>query len=455
MRWFQRAIPDSSEETTETPPAEPDEAETEIGTPPFPKGSAKYDLALALAQYGAKLAASEREEIQVVSEEAPMIRLANTILQQAIKEGASQILIEPDGPGLRVRYRVDGVLHNSMTMPWFIKSPLIARYLHLAEMSLLPLTEPQSGRIAISYESLPYDLRVNTMPTEHGLSFSMRILDKRKVLDGLKTLGISNEVHVQLDDLIQAPSGIFLSVGPVACGKSTTLYSLLSKLNTVERFSAAIQSEAEYQLGGVTAARAGGKTGMSYPQAFRGLVRAGANVIVAERLPDATAWNAALTASEAGVLVLASLTLPDAITALRHLRKLELDAERISQNIRGILSQRLVRRICPNCKEFYDVTVGDLKPLGLRRPDPAEKITLARGAGCEQCNKTGYKGQIGLFSLLRMNQEIGDKIVRGDFSPDLFEAALANGMHELREDGLEKILLGQTTVDEVFRVVGI
>ena len=455
MRFFKRPNLETTETPPEPEPAEPDGDPTEPKpeTPPFPEASAKYDLALALAQYGSRPGLVE-ENAEVVSEEFPMVRLANTILQQAIKEGVSQILIEPDGRGLRVRYRVDGVLHDGMTMPEFIKGPLIARYLFLAEMSLLPLTAPQSGRIAISYESLPYDLRVNSAPTYHGLLLSMRVLDKRKAFVGLNALGISNEVHVQIDDLTQKPSGIFLLVGPAGCGKSVTLYNLLNRLDEVERHCAVIESEAEYRLGGVTMVRVNGKNGLTHTQAFSSLVRAEASVILAERLRDAESWNAALTASEDGTLVLASLPTLDAQTALWRLRNMGLDGERLGRNITGILAQRLVRKVCANCKEFYEADAAELAPLGLRLKDKAEKVQLARGVGCEVCRKTGYKGQIGIFSLLRVNQEIRGKIVRGDFSPDFTEAAKANGMYELREDGLEKVLLGQTTMDEVFRVVG-
>ena len=454
MRWFKRTIPDPSEETPESAPAEPENPEPKPETPPDPHAAAKSDLALAMAQYGARHYVFDEEEAEVVSEASPMVRLANTILQQAIKDGASQILVEPDRRGLRTRYRVDGLLHEVHTMPSYIKAPLIARYLYLAEMSLLPPNAPQSGRIAISYESIPYDLRVRSTPTEHGLLLSMRILDKRQAFTGLKTLGISNEVHVQIDDLVEAPSGIFLATGPVGCGKSVTLYNLLNRLNEVERHCAVIESEAEYRFNGPTMVRTGGKHGPTYEEAFRSLVLAQAEVILAERLPDAEAWNAALTASEEGTLVLASMTVRDAPTALWHLRNMGLDSERISRNITGVLAQRLVRKICKNCKEFYEADAAELAPLGLRLKDKTEKVQLARGAGCDQCRKTGYKGQTGIFSLMRFDQIIRSKIVRGDFSPDLYESALANGMHLLREDGLEKILLGLTTVHEVYAAIG-
>ena len=455
MRWFKRSTPDFSEETPEAVNAEPEDPEPKPETPPDPH-PARSDLALAMAQYGAQGAAAlETEENGVsTSEELPIVRLANTILQQAIKEGASQILIEPDKRGLRVRYRIDGVLHESMTMPSYIKAPLISRYFVLAGMDIAAMRLPQSGYIAISYESIPYDVRVSSTPTLYGEYLAMRILDGRTLFVGLNKLGMTVEVQEQVEELIQFRSGIFLVTGPTACGKSVTLYNLINKLNTVERHSAAIESETEYHLGGVTTVPVNGKNGLTYAQAFRSLVRAGAQVILAERLNDAESWNAALTASEEGTLVLASLTLRDAPTALWRLRNMGLDAERLSQNITGILSQRLVRKICVHCKEFYEVTAGDLRVFGLKGRNAAEKIQLARGAGCEQCRKTGYKGRIGIFSLLRVNQEIRDKIVRGDFSPDLYESALANGMHPLREDGLEKILLGLTTVDEVYAVVG-
>ena len=453
MRWFKRSIPDSSEETPESKPIEPDAAEPKPETPPDPHAAARSDLALAMAHYGAQGAAAYEEDASTYGEELPIVRLANTILQQAIKEGASQILIEPDKRGLRVRYRVDGVLRESMTMPSYLK-PLTSRYRALANMNLLAFCTPQSGRIAISYESVPYDVRVSSTPTLHGEYLSMRILDKRKALVGLNKLGMTTQVQEQVEQMAYWQSGIFLVTGPVACGKSVTLYNLLNKMNTVERHSAAIESEAEYHLGGITTVQVNGRNGLTYAAAFRSLVLAEAQVILAERLPDVESWNAALTAAEEGTGVLASMTLRDAPTALWRLRNMGLDAERIAQNITGILAQRLVRKICLNCKEFYEVEAAELAPLGLRLKDKTEKVQVARGVGCEQCGKTGYKGQIGIFSLMRLDQDIRRKIIRGDFSPDLYESALANGMHSLREDGLEKILLGLTTVHEVLAVVG-
>ena len=436
MRWFKRSIPDPSEETPDAAPAEPENPEPKPEMPPDPHAAARSDLALAMAQYGARGAAAYEDEGLSYGEEAPIVRMANTIWQQAIKEGASQILLEPDGRGLRVRYRVDGVLHETMTMPSYVKAPLISRYFVITGMDISAMRQPQSGRIALSYESVPYNVRVSSTPTLHGEYLAMRILDKRKALVGLNKLGMTTEVQEQVEELAQFRSGIFLVTGPVACGKSVTLYNLLNRMNTVERHSAAIESEAEYHLGGITTVPVNGKNGLTCAAAFRSLVLAEAEVILAERLPDAESWNAALTASEEGTLVLASMTLRDAPTALWRLRNMGLDAERITQNITGILAQRLVRKICVHCKEFYEADAAELAPLGLRLKNAPEKVQLARGAGCDQCRKTGYKGQTGIFSLLRVNQEIRNKIVRGDFSPDLYESALANGMHPFREDGL-------------------
>ena len=450
MRFFKRPTIETNEAPTENEPAEPEKTAPE--TPPDPNAGAKADLALAMAMYGARHGVAD-EDAEVVSEEAPMIRLANTILQKAIKEGASQILIEPDKRGLRVRYRVDGLLHESMTMPSYLK-PLTARYRTLAEMNLASLCSPQSGSIAISYQSVPYDVRVDSLPTLYGESLSMRILDKRPILDGLNKLGMTTEVQEQVERIVYRQRGVFLVTGPVACGKSTTLYGLMNWQNTVERHIAAIESETEYHLGGITAVRVNGKNGLTYAAAFRSLVRAEAEIILAERMPDAEAWNAALTASEEGADVLASMPLRDAPTALWHLRNMGLDPQRLGQNITGILTQRLVRKVCANCKEFHEADAAELAPLGLRLKDRPEKVQLARGVGCEECRKTGYKGQTGIFSLLRSNQEIRGKIVSGDFSPDLYEAALANGMRPLREDGLIKVRAGQTTPEEVFRVTG-
>ena len=417
---------------------------------------AKSDLALAMAQYGAKEGADHKDAedtVEVQSEEAPIVRLANTILQQAIKEKASDIHMEPDKRGLRVRYRVDGVLHETMTMPSYIKMPLTARYKILSEMNIAERRVPQDGRIAISYESKPYDLRVSCLPTLHGEKIVMRILDKSSVMIGLNKLGFTTEVQEQIEELAQQPNGMILTTGPTGSGKTTTLYSLLNKLNTIEKNIVTVEDPCEYQLGGITQVQVNPKAGLTFPKALRSFLRQDPDIIMVGEMRDLETASIGVESALTGHLVLSTLHTNDAPSATLRLIDMGVEPFLVSATVIGILAQRLGRKVCSNCKEFYEVEAGDLRQFGLKGRDPAEKIQLARGRGCEVCRNTGYKGRVGFYELLRLNAEMAEMIVRRAPLADLKEAAKANGMHELREDGLEKVLLGQTTPEEVRRVV--
>ena len=419
-------------------------------------GDAKADLALAMAQYGAKGDAAKEESdenAEVVSEEAPIVRLANTILQQAIKEKASDIHMEPDKRGLRVRYRVDGVLHESMTMPSYIKMPLTARYKILSEMNIAERRVPQDGRIAISYENKPYDLRVSCLPTLHGEKIVMRILDKSSVMIGLNKLGFTTEVQEQIEELAQQPNGMILTTGPTGSGKTTTLYSMLNKLNTIEKNIVTVEDPCEYQLGGITQVQVNPKAGLTFPKALRSFLRQDPDIIMVGEMRDLETASIGVESALTGHLVLSTLHTNDAPSATLRLIDMGVEPFLVSATVIGILAQRLGRKICTNCKEFYEVEAGDLRKFGLKGHDPAEKIQLARGRGCEVCRNTGYKGRVGFYELLRLNAEMAEMIVRRAPLADLKEAAKANGMHELREDGLIKVMEGQTTPDEVMRVV--
>ncbi|CCW35010.1 type II secretion system protein E (GspE) [Chthonomonas calidirosea] len=418
---------------------------------------ARSAMAQAMAEYGARGDAAkevdEESDLRELVDQAPIVRLAATILQQAIKERASDIHIEPDRRGVRVRYRIDGVLHEIMQMPAYLKLPLVARYKILSEMNIAERRVPQDGRIATRYQGKEYDLRVSCLPNLHGEKIVMRILDKSSVMIGLNKLGFLPEVQAQLEELASQPNGMILSTGPTGHGKTTTQYSLLNKLNTVEKNILTIEDPVEYVLSGVTQVQVNRKAGLTFATALRAFLRQDPDIIMVGEMRDLETAEIAIEAALTGHLVLSTLHTNDAPSATIRLIDMGVEPFLISATVIGVLAQRLARRICNECKEFYEAPASDLRKFGFKVEDPAQTVQLARGRGCEACRYTGYRGRIGIYELMRVNAEIAEMIVRRAPLADLKEAAKANGMMELREDGLAKVLQGITTPEEVMRTV--
>jgi len=428
------------------------------GAVPGPGGSSDLmsQIRQDIASYGAtgEAALDEDEESAIaMAEEAPIIRVANTIIQQAIKEGASDIHIEPDRRGLRIRYRVDGVLHETMTMPKYIQPPLISRFKIMAEMNIAERRVPQDGRIPVRYENKDYDLRVSCLPNIWGEKIVCRILDKTSILIGLNKLGFSAETQSQLEELIIQPNGMVLSTGPTGSGKTTTQYSILHKLNSIEKNIITIEDPVEYQLSGITQVQVNRKAGLTFANALRSFLRQDPDIIMIGEMRDLETAEIAIEASLTGHLVLSTLHTNDCPSAVIRMMDMGVEPYLISATVIGVLAQRLGRKVCPNCKEPYEIEASDLRRFGFRPEHPEQKITLWRGKGCEICRQTGYKGRVAIGSLMRVNDEIAELIVRRAPLNDIRDAAKANGMLELREDGLNKVLEGITTPEEVMRVV--
>lgn len=409
----------------------------------------------AIAGYGARedIAEEDTESIAKVSEEAPIIRIANTIIQQAIRDSASDIHVEPDKRSLRVRYRIDGVLHEVMPLPKYIDKPLISRYKILAGMDIAERRIPQDGRIPIRMDNKDYDLRVSCLPTVNGEKIVMRILDKSSVLIGLNKLGFTPEVQAKVEELVSQPNGMFLSTGPTGSGKTTTQYSILHKLNSPERNIITIEDPVEYQLSGIAQVQVHKKAGLTFASALRAFLRQDPDIIMVGEMRDIETASIAVEASLTGHLVLSTLHTNDAPSAVIRMVDMGVEPYLVSATVIGVLAQRLGRKVCSNCKKPYQVPAGDLRRFGFKPTNPEEMVTLYRGEGCDACRGTGYKGRIGIYELMEVNDEIAELIVHRAPLADIREAAKANGMRELREDGLEKVLQGITTPDEVMRVV--
>jgi type IV pilus assembly protein PilB len=400
-------------------------------------------------------AASDRDDDggEVPDDAAPIIRMANAILSQAIESGASDIHIEPDRRNVRVRFRVDGVLHEVMPIPKHIQAPLISRYKIMSDMNIAERRVPQDGRIPIKHNNKDYDMRVSCLPSLYGEKIVMRILDKSSVLLGLNKLGLAPQIQADLEELVAQPNGMFLVTGPTGSGKTTTLYSVLHKLNSIEKNIITVEDPIEYQLSGVTQVGINKKAGLNFSNALRSFLRQDPDIIMVGEMRDLETAEIAIEAALTGHLVLSTLHTNDAPSATMRLADMGVEPFLIAATVIGVLAQRLGRRICSACKEPYTVKASELARFGFPQDDPNQELTLFRGRGCDNCRGGGYKGRIGIHEMMKMNAEVAELVVRRAPLQDIKDAGRANGYREMKEDGLQKVLQGITTPEEVMRVV--
>jgi len=396
-----------------------------------------------------ELAAADDSELV----QGPIIRISHSIIQEAVKAGASDIHLEPGTRFVRVRYRIDGVLHEMMQLPKHIHAPLSTRYKIMAEMNIAERRVPQDSRIGITFQNKDYDLRVSCLPTIHGEKIVMRILDKGNVMVGLNRLGFFPDTLAMLELLISQPNGLLLVTGPTGAGKSTTLYSVLNRVNSVERNIMTVEDPVEYQLPGVTQVMINRKAGLSFGTALRSFMRQDPDIIMVGEIRDLETAELAIQASLTGHLVLSTLHTNDAPSSVTRMVDMGVEPFLVSATLIGALAQRLGRRICEKCKEEYETPAEVLRPLGYQPKEANEMVTLWRGRGCEACRQGGYKGRIGIYEMMKTNEEISELIVRRAPVTELTRAAQANAMKTLQEDGLRKVLAGITTPEEIERVV--
>lgn len=388
-----------------------------------------------------------------LAEQAPIIKLANAVIQTAIVDRASDIHVEPQQRAVRVRYRIDGVLMEAMTVPKNLQAPLISRLKIMAEMNIAERRVPQDGRIEVRHQGKEFDLRVSSIPTPFGEKIVMRILDKGNAMIGLGKLGFTEANEAAIEELISQPNGMFLCTGPTGSGKTTTQYSVLNMLNSIERNIITVEDPVEYQLGGIAQVQVNKKAGLTFGTALRAFLRQDPDIIMVGEMRDLETAEIAIEASLTGHLVLSTLHTNDAPSATLRMIDMGVEPYLISATVIGVLAQRLGRRIDPNHKEPYEVRELDLRRFGFQVKDPEGKVTLYRGIPHEDNRMTGFRGRSGIHELMIMNAEIAEMVVRRAPLNDIKSAAKANGMKELREDGLEKVLMGVTTPDEVMRVV--
>ncbi len=381
------------------------------------------------------------------AQEAPVIRLVELLILQAMKEGASDIHIEPGEGVLRTRVRVDGVLQEINGPPAYLHAAVLSRIKVLANLDIAEKRKPQDGRFRLRVEQKELDLRVSTLPTQFGEKVVLRLLDRAAVTLGLEQLGCAPSTKDQVHALIRAPYGIVLVTGPTGSGKTTTLYAALHLLNSVEKNILTIEDPIEYQLAGINQVQVNPKADVTFATALRSFLRQDPNIIMVGEVRDKETAEIAIQAALTGHLVLSTLHTNDAPGALARLLDMGIEPFLIASSVVGVIAQRLVRVICQQCKQ-----PATPSPRVLAQLQVDASGQWMRGAGCDACRRTGYRGRLGIFEILAVTDPIREQIAARAASHLIRETARAQGMATLREDGLDKARQGLTTIEEVLRV---
>ena len=382
--------------------------------------------------------------------DAPVVRLVNLLVENAIKANASDVHIEPFEETLRVRYRIDGVLFDAESPPKRLRAAITSRIKIMAELNIAERRLPQDGRIRMSLEGRRLDIRVSTLPTLHGESVVMRILDRASILMPLDHLGFEERSRRAIERIIQLPHGMLLVTGPTGSGKTTTLYAALDKINSPGRKIITIEDPVEYQLRGVNQIHVKPKIGLTFAAGLRHIVRQDPDVIMVGEIRDLETADIGIHAALTGHLVFSTLHTNDAPGAVTRLLDMGVEPYLIASVLEGVLAQRLVRLVCAGCRKPYEPEMGELRALGVDRVPATAR--LSRGAGCDDCRGTGYRGRSGIYEFMGMSDEIRSLALRKTPGHEIRQRAIAGGMTTLRQDGWLKCCLGVTTVEEVLRV---
>ena len=400
----------------------------------------------------ASMGALDEDEGGKVEADAPIIKLVSQIIIDAYKSRASDIHLEPMAESFRVRYRIDGVLHEVDAPPKRLQGSIISRLKIQANMSISERRIPQDGRINTSVgDGKSIDLRVSCLPTTHGESIVMRILDKTGLRLGLAELGFFADDQATFERLIGLPDGILLVTGPTGSGKTTTLYSCLHFINRPDRKIITVEDPVEYQLDGINQVQVHEAVGLSFSRALRAMLRQSPNIIMLGEIRDLETATIAINASLTGHLVFSTLHTNDAPSAVTRLVDIGVKPFLVASSTRALMAQRLVRKICPNCKAPYEPQPGELESIGV---NPAEVTDpkYAKGTGCGKCNNTGHRGRFGVFEVFVLDDEARKLVFDQVPSAVLRTKARELGMTTLREDGARKVIAGMTTTQEVLRV---
>lgn len=390
--------------------------------------------------------------LREIVEDAPMIRLVNSLITRAVSSRASDIHIEPREKEVMVRYRVDGVLTEITQFARRMQAPIVSRFKIMANMDIAERRIPQDGRIQMKIDNKEIDFRVSTLPTIFGEKVVLRVLDKSKGLMHLQELGMLPEVVLKFRNAIRHPYGIILVTGPTGSGKTTTLYAALNEISSPEKNIITLEDPVEYTLEGINQVQLNTKAGLTFASGLRSVLRQDPDVIMVGEIRDSETAKIAIQSAMTGHLVLSTLHTNTAAATLVRLIEMEIEPFLVASSVVGIISQRLVRRLCPECKEPYEPSPELNNKLGLTRRED-NRVILYRPKGCPVCSDTGYRGRLALQEVLFISSEIKD-LVTARASADRIEAtAVKDGMKSLREDGARKLVLGLTSIEEVMRSV--
>ncbi|HZS47987.1 MAG TPA: type IV-A pilus assembly ATPase PilB [Blastocatellia bacterium] len=402
---------------------------------------------------------NEEDEIDIAalersSEEAPVVKLANVVLVDALRRGASDIHIEPYEKEFRIRYRIDGVLYNIMNPPLKLRDSLTSRVKIMSKLDIAEKRLPQDGRIKIKVKlddrSRELDFRVSTLPTLFGEKIVLRLLDKDKLMLDMTKLGFEEDSLARFQRNIVKPYGMVLVTGPTGSGKTNTLYSALSSLNTIDTNIMTAEDPVEFNLPGINQVQIKEQIGLNFAAALRSFLRQDPNIILVGEIRDFETAEIAVKAALTGHLVLSTLHTNDAPSTISRLMNMGIEPFLVATSVNLIQAQRLIRRVCPQCKEVQHTPPQALVDLGFSK-DEAGSIQTFKGKGCGNCNNTGYRGRIGLYEVMEITDELRELILIGASALELRKKAIEEGMLSLRGSGLEKLRRGVTTVEEVLR----
>ena len=392
------------------------------------------------------------ERLKDLASEAPVIRMVNMLISRAVEMRASDIHIEPFERKLKVRYRIDGVLREVDAPPSRLRAAVISRVKLMAKLNIAETRLPQDGRIRLVIRGKEIDLRVSTVPSMHGESLVLRVLDKGSVALDFPTLGFEKQLLKSYLDLLDRPHGILLVTGPTGSGKTTTLYTSLLRLNTGERKILTVEDPIEYQLEGINQVQVKPQIGLGFANVLRSFLRQDPDVIMIGEIRDLETAEIAVQAALTGHKVLSTLHANDAATTITRLLDMGVEDYLLTSTVNGVVAQRLVRTLCGHCREPRPVLPEMVEQLQLRRFTSSDPITLYQATGCEHCNGSGYLGRTGLLEILELSDPIRRLILRRAESHEIKRAAAEAGMRTMYQDGMYKILAGTTTLEEVLRV---
>ena len=393
----------------------------------------------------------EAAAAQEDTSDAPVVKLVNLIITEAVQLRASDIHIEPFEDRVRIRYRIDGRLVERDNPPRRLLGAILSRIKILSKLDIAERRRPQDGRIKLTADGKDYDLRVSVLPTNHGQSVVMRILDKENIRVGIRQLGLSENDFRQFKNLIRRPNGIILVTGPTGSGKTTTLYASLNELNRPDTKIITAEDPVEYYLAGVNQVEIRHQIGLDFARVIRAMLRQAPNVILVGEMRDTETAQMGIQASLTGHLVFSTLHTNDAPGAITRMIDMGVPAYLVASSVIAVLAQRLVRVNCPKCKQPHQPLETQIEAAGIT-PEMLQGATFMKGRGCSHCQKSGYKGRLGIFELMVMTNKIRELAFQGAATQEIRRAAVGQGMKVMFEDGIHKALRGITTLDEVFRV---